>query len=162
VSSWIVLRSREQVLENLNNDVAAGKITLEETQERTRTYLERPQNGNGMRDVQQNAYTIGTKSYLYALEPNGDLAAHPTIQGQNTWNMQTPDNRMIIQEMQEEKNHHAVREFLRKNPEDINFGKVPVFCRGQCTRLSKGFKPKPFMFYRFYPPMPWPAHFWWC
>ncbi|HEY8891087.1 MAG TPA: methyl-accepting chemotaxis protein [Clostridium sp.] len=67
--------------------VDAGKLTLEEAQEKTREYMLGKKNPDGTRPINKNI-SLGQNGYLLAYTKDGVEAAHPSLEGKSVINVQ--------------------------------------------------------------------------
>lgn len=89
------------VIEELNEQVQRGALTLEEAQERARVQIVGAQKDDGSRTIDNRA-KFGDNFYFYAFDDNGLVLAHPSIEGDNAYDFQTDDGRYFIRELIDE------------------------------------------------------------
>lgn len=89
------------VIEELNEQVQKGNMTLEEAQERARVQIVGAQTGDGGRTIDNRA-KFGDNFYFYAFDDNGMILAHPSIEGDDAYDFQTDDGRYFIRELIDE------------------------------------------------------------
>ncbi|MDF2843043.1 MAG: mcpC1 [Herbinix sp.] len=75
-----------QLISLKNEDVEAGKLTLEEAQEQVKEYMLGKKQADGTRPVSDNM-KFGENGYLVAYGADGLEIAHPSIEGQNVWDL---------------------------------------------------------------------------
>jgi len=71
-----------QVIDGNQKLVEAGKLTLDEAQERTREYMLGKKNSDGTRPINKNI-SLGKSGYLLAYTQEGVEAAHPSLEGKS-------------------------------------------------------------------------------
>jgi methyl-accepting chemotaxis protein len=71
-----------KVIEDKQNLVSQGKITLEEAQEEVREYMLGKKKADGTRPINKN-FNLGASGYLLAYTQDGTEAAHPSLEGKN-------------------------------------------------------------------------------
>lgn len=76
-----------QMMERLNEEVKEGTITLEEAQEKVKISILGEMDEEGNRPINPDI-DIGENGYLFVNNSEGDLQAHPTMEGENSWNEQ--------------------------------------------------------------------------
>ncbi|MBE1555889.1 methyl-accepting chemotaxis protein [Sporosarcina limicola] len=86
------------MIEELDDQVQSGNLTLEEAQERAKTQIIGPKNENDTRSI-DNPAKYGENFYFYVLSENGTLEAHPNIEGENLYDIQTKDGRYFVREV---------------------------------------------------------------
>lgn len=74
------------MMDVLNEQVKAGKMTLEEAQETARIYILGPKNPDGTRDISKTKMSTNDYMYVWASHPNGVFTMHPfAVEGVNLW-----------------------------------------------------------------------------
>ncbi|WP_153731133.1 methyl-accepting chemotaxis protein [Sporosarcina obsidiansis] len=86
------------VIEELDKQVQAGALTLEEAQERARIQILGKKTGEGTRSI-DNPAKFGENFYFYAFDENGLLEVHPSIEGESAYDFQTDDGRYFVREL---------------------------------------------------------------
>ncbi|MGV8980929.1 methyl-accepting chemotaxis protein [Clostridium sp.] len=71
-----------QVIDGNQRLVDAGKLTLDEAQERVREYMLGEKNADGTRPINKNL-SLGKSGYLLAYTQEGIEAVHPTLEGKS-------------------------------------------------------------------------------
>jgi len=66
-------------------NIENGEVTLDEAQESIKRYLLGPKDEFGNRPINRNI-DLGVNGYFFILDPDANEIAHPTLEGQNTWN----------------------------------------------------------------------------
>lgn len=89
------------IVEELNEQVQKGTLTLEEAQERARVQIVGAQKDDGGRTIDNRA-KFGDNFYFYAFDDNGMVLAHPSIEGDDAYDFQTDDGRYFIRELIDE------------------------------------------------------------
>lgn len=85
------------LIEILDDQVQSGALSLEEAQEKARTKIVGPQNPDGTRPI-ENPAKYGENFYYFVVEEDGYVQAHPTLDGQNSFDFQTTDGRYFVRE----------------------------------------------------------------
>lgn len=80
-----------------------GKITLQTAQQAARNSL--------------NNVSIGSSGYLFAIDTDGFLAAHPALEGENVIDAQDQEGRFFIREL--------IEQALDSDPKEVNFTIYP-------------------------------------
>jgi methyl-accepting chemotaxis protein len=75
-----------QLISLKNEDVDAGKLTLEEAQEQVKEYMLGKKQADGTRPISDNM-KFGENGYLVAYGTDGFEIAHPSLEGQNVWDV---------------------------------------------------------------------------
>ncbi|WLV23939.1 methyl-accepting chemotaxis protein [Aciduricibacillus chroicocephali] len=88
----------EKLITVLNEEVKAGKLTLEEAQERARVMLIGKKQGDGKRSIDSKV-DMGENGYFFALDDQGVAVAHPMKEGESLIDSQTPDGVYSTQEI---------------------------------------------------------------
>ncbi|MEK5037161.1 methyl-accepting chemotaxis protein [Sporosarcina sp. FSL K6-3457] len=86
------------MIEELDDQVQNGSLTLEEAQEKARIQIVGAKNADGTRSI-DNPVKYGENFYFYVVKEDGILDAHPNIEGQNLYDEQTKDGRYFIREV---------------------------------------------------------------
>lgn len=74
------------IMDVLNEQVKAGKMTLEEAQETARTYILGPKNPDGSRNIRKAHMSTNEQLYVWASHPNGVFTMHPfDVENKNLW-----------------------------------------------------------------------------
>lgn len=85
-------------LELLHQRVEEGMLTLEEAQELAKEEIIGPLQDNGERNF-TSSYTFGEEGYIFVVDRDGILLAHPTIEGDNMFHATDPDGFLYVQDM---------------------------------------------------------------
>jgi len=87
-----------QVIDGNQKLVEAGKLTLDEAQERTREYMLGKKNPDGTRPINKNL-SLGKSGYLFAYTQEGVEAAHPSLEGKSMLDVKDKkDNSYFVKE----------------------------------------------------------------
>lgn len=86
-----------QMIDSLERDVDAGNLSLEEAQERVKTYLIGKKGNDGKRSI-ESPVDLGKNGYFIVYDEKGLEVAHPTIEGQNVWDVKDTDGNLIVQD----------------------------------------------------------------
>lgn len=82
----------------LNQSVEEGRLTLDVAQEKVKEMLLGPLQEDGTRPI--NRYIdLGENGYFFVLDQEGNLLAHPLMEGENIWDRQSSDGVYYIQDM---------------------------------------------------------------
>lgn len=73
-----------QLIQQNQNMVSDGKITLEEAQEKVRIYMLGEKKSDGTRPINPNI-SLGKSGYLLAYTQEGHEAVHPSLEGKSVW-----------------------------------------------------------------------------
>ena len=80
------VRLLQEVIKQKNQDVLNGLMTLDEAQENVKQLILGPMDASGFRPINPNAGNLGENGYFFVLDSESTEIAHPSIEGQNTWN----------------------------------------------------------------------------
>lgn len=86
-----------QMIDSIDQEVKAGNLTIEEAQERVKTYLIGPKIEEGKRDI-KSPVDLGENGYFLVYDKQGIEVAHPTIEGKNVWDVKDVEGNLIVQE----------------------------------------------------------------
>lgn len=75
----------QETIKISKENIANGQISKEDAQEAIKQYLLGPKDENGHRPINRNI-DLGVNGYFFILDPDANEIAHPTLEGQNTWN----------------------------------------------------------------------------
>lgn len=75
----------KEVIKLKNKEVIQGRTSLFEAQESIKEYILGPKNVRGFRPINKNI-DLGENGYIFIMDKKGLELAHPSIEGQNTWN----------------------------------------------------------------------------
>ncbi|MGF9796257.1 methyl-accepting chemotaxis protein [Brevibacillus agri] len=87
-----------EMIEVLQKQVDAGKISIEDAQEQVKQHILGPKQADGTRTINPNIDS-GASGYMFVLDEKGNMVASPTIEGQNQWETRDPDGTYFAQEM---------------------------------------------------------------
>ncbi|MFZ5351381.1 MAG: methyl-accepting chemotaxis protein [Bacillota bacterium] len=76
-----------QLIDSKQKEVERGSIKLEDAQEQVKEYLLGKRNADGTRPINKNI-DLGKSGYFIVYDKNGLEVAHPSIEGQNVWDVQ--------------------------------------------------------------------------
>ncbi len=85
------------LIDSMNDRVEAGAISIEEAQERVKEQLIGPLQADGTRSITTNA-DLGEYGYFVIYDETGLEVAHPTIEGENVWDVQDSKGNYFVQE----------------------------------------------------------------
>ncbi len=85
-----------QMMEELNKEVEKGKISLDEAQEMVKVSILGEKQADGTRPINPTI-DLGEHGYMFINNSKGDLQAHPTIEGENTWNKKDANGEFYAQ-----------------------------------------------------------------
>jgi methyl-accepting chemotaxis protein len=86
------------MIEALDQQVKAGKISLEDAQESVKQQILSKKNADGKRQISKR-FDMGQYGYLFVYDIKGNSLASPLSEGKNDWGLQSPDGTMVIQEL---------------------------------------------------------------
>ena len=95
------VESSMQLIESTYAQVQAGHLTEEEAQEHIKATLIGPLNADGTRTISYPA-DLGENGYLYIMDAEGTLLAHPSREGDNLWDEQDPNGKYFIRDVKEQ------------------------------------------------------------
>nr|WP_062320082.1 cache domain-containing protein [Halolactibacillus sp. JCM 19043] len=76
-----------QLIDSMDQQVKSGQLTLEEAQEQVKVYLLGERQADGTRPV-TSTIDLGKNGYFVIYDQEGLEVAHPTIEGENVWDVQ--------------------------------------------------------------------------
>lgn len=82
----------------LHQSVEEGLMTLEEAQEKMKEMILGPLQQDGTRPINREI-DLGENGYFFVLDQEGNLLAHPLLEGDNIWDRQSSDGVYYIQDM---------------------------------------------------------------
>ncbi|WP_411823494.1 methyl-accepting chemotaxis protein [Leptospira sp. 'Mane'] len=84
-----IVKDSVGLIELLNEDVKAGKISLTEAQDRAKNYILGPKGPDGVRDLSKGKMSAKLDMRVWASQPDGTFTMNPfNIEGVNLWNYQ--------------------------------------------------------------------------
>ncbi|WP_349305739.1 cache domain-containing protein [Bacillus sp. FJAT-49711] len=86
------------MIQNMNEEVEKGNLSLEEAQEKVKIAILGEKMADGTRPINQNI-DLGENGYLFVLSQDGVDIAHPSIEGQNTWESEDSSGEKFVQKM---------------------------------------------------------------
>ncbi|HLS23375.1 MAG TPA: methyl-accepting chemotaxis protein [Pseudogracilibacillus sp.] len=86
-----------EMMEQLNNEVEKGNISLEEAQEMVKVSILGEKQPDGTRPINP-LIDLGEHGYMFINDSKGNLQAHPTIEGENTWDREDVNGNYYAQE----------------------------------------------------------------
>lgn len=78
--------------------VQAGILSLEEAQEQVKQYMLGEKQEDGKRPISENM-KIGASGYLVAYGEDGTEIAHPSLEGQNVWDVVDKEGKTFVQDI---------------------------------------------------------------
>ena len=87
-----------QLISLKNEDVQAGKLSLEEAQEQVKEYMLGKKQADGTRPISDNM-KFGDNGYLVAYGADGLELAHPSLEGKNVWDVADKKGDLFVQEI---------------------------------------------------------------
>jgi methyl-accepting chemotaxis protein len=87
-----------EMIKSLNQAVESGTMTREQAEEDMRVALLGPKNADNTRPINPKI-DLGENGYFFVLNDQGDLLAHPQLEGQNIWDKKTSDGEYYIRDM---------------------------------------------------------------
>ena len=85
------------MIEQLNQEVQAGKIPLTEAQEKVKVLILGEKDAEGKRPINKNI-KLGENGYIFIVDQEGKSIAHPSIEGSNVWEEQDSNGVKYIQD----------------------------------------------------------------
>lgn len=82
----------------LHQSVEEGLMTLEEAQEKMKEMILGPLQQDGTRPINREI-DLGENGYFFVLDQEGNLLAHPLLEGDNIWDRTSSDGVYYIQDM---------------------------------------------------------------
>ncbi len=79
------VKMAKEAIKLAHQDVVSGRVPLDQAQEKMKQYLLGPMDKDGKRPINKNI-DLGESGYFFVLDDASNEIAHPTIEGQNTWN----------------------------------------------------------------------------
>lgn len=86
------------LIDELNAQVEAGYLSLEEAQEKAKTKIIGPMQADGTRPL-ENPAKYGENFYFYVVDEDGVLLVHPQKEGESLYESKTKDGRYFIREV---------------------------------------------------------------
>ncbi len=94
----IILKNAVQqalhLIDSKQQQVAEGTLTLEKAQEEVKVYLLGPMGADGKRPIQSDV-DLGRNGYFIVYDALGTEVAHPTLEGQNVWEVKDKSSQGI-------------------------------------------------------------------
>lgn len=87
-----------ELINILNKDVEEGKISLEEAQEKVKVYMLGEKSADGTRPINQKI-DLGENGYMFAYDQEGTEIAHPSLEGENVWELEDSNGVKFNQEI---------------------------------------------------------------
>lgn len=86
-----------EMIEGLNEEVEKGNLSIEEAQEKVKIAILGEMDSEGQRPINPDI-DLGEFGYIFIADGDGNLIAHPTIEGQNTWDRKDINGNYYAQE----------------------------------------------------------------
>lgn len=87
-----------ELISAMDEQVKAGNISLEDAQERVKQSILGPKQADGKRPINKNL-DVGENGYLFIMDKQGVLLAHPTVEGESLWETKDRDGVWVGQEI---------------------------------------------------------------
>ncbi len=87
-----------EMIAALNKEVKKGNIPLADAQELVKVHILGEKDAEGKRPINKSI-DIGKYGYYFILDDKGNTLAHPSLEGQNIWDLQTKDGTYFIRDM---------------------------------------------------------------
>lgn len=87
-----------ELMENLNQEVERGTITLEEAKERVRASVIGERKGDGTRAIHSDL-DFGDTGYIFILDQEGNQVGHPYTEGSNVWDVEDANGVKFAQDI---------------------------------------------------------------
>ncbi len=111
-----------QQIDSLNKEVKKGNLSLEDAQEELKEQILGPKNSKGKREI-SNKIDLGESGYLFILQKDGYMLAHPNIEDTQSWGLKDSNGHYYIQSIiknAEKGGGYAEYQFpLPNNPDKI-------------------------------------------
>ncbi|MGG0657317.1 methyl-accepting chemotaxis protein [Rummeliibacillus pycnus] len=85
-----------QQIDSLNKEVKNGTISLEDAQEEVKEQILGKKNSDGKREI-SNKVDLGESGYLFILQKDGNMLAHPNIENKQSWGLKDSNGHYYIQ-----------------------------------------------------------------
>jgi len=85
-----------QTIDTLQANVASGKMEEQEAKERIKELLIGEMNEDGTRSI-ESPVDLGKNGYFMVYNEKGLEVAHPSLEGQNVWDVQDKDGQYLVQ-----------------------------------------------------------------
>lgn len=85
-----------EMIDALNKEVESGKISLEEAQEKVKVAILGEKDNKGIRPI-NNQLNLGENGYIFIVDPQGNVMAHISLEGQNMWEAQNAAGEKFVQ-----------------------------------------------------------------
>ena len=85
------------MIASLNEEVEKGNITLEDAQEKVKVTILGELQEDGTRPINTD-FNLGENGYLFITDYEGTSVAHPTIEGENSWDEEDTQGNKFVQE----------------------------------------------------------------
>ncbi|MBG9758015.1 methyl-accepting chemotaxis protein [Lysinibacillus sphaericus] len=86
------------MIEQFNQEVEAGNLTLEEAQEKVKVAILGKKDNEGKRPINKNI-KLGENGYIFVVDQKGTSIAHPNIEGNNVWDEQDDNGVKYMQKI---------------------------------------------------------------
>ncbi len=86
-----------EMIDLLNDEVERGNLSLDEAQEKVKVAILGEMDAEGHRPINKEI-DLGEFGYLFIADSDGNLIAHPTIEGDNSWNQQDINGKYFAQD----------------------------------------------------------------
>ncbi|HHY74678.1 MAG TPA: methyl-accepting chemotaxis protein [Bacillus bacterium] len=92
-----LVRMTIEMIDALQVDVEKGTLPFDEAQERVKAHIIGEKQAGGTRPITKKL-DIGTNGYFFILDKEGNLVAHPSLEGQNLWEKPDIDGFLFVQD----------------------------------------------------------------
>ena len=92
-----MVRMTIEMIDVLQVEVDKGTLTLEEAQEHVKSHILGEQAADGTRSITKKI-NVGENGYFFVSDKDGNLLAHPYLEGQNLWDKKTADGFLFVQD----------------------------------------------------------------
>ncbi len=86
------------MIDSLNTAVKNGDLSLEAAQEKVKIEILGEKNPDGTRPINKNI-DLGENGYFLVVDQKGMMLAHPSLEGQNLWDIKSDDGFQFMQAM---------------------------------------------------------------
>ncbi|WP_019153495.1 methyl-accepting chemotaxis protein [Robertmurraya massiliosenegalensis] len=86
-----------EIMDVLNSQVKSGNLSLEDAQERAKVSILGEMQEDGTRPINEN-FHLGDNGYIFIADSKGNIVAHPSVEGTNSWESEDSNGTKYAQE----------------------------------------------------------------